>query len=555
MSVTDRTLLLHLFSESKAIDFPVLADSDYFELFSPFHFLKNYDLDYSDIEEGIVDGPQDGGVDAVYCLCDGRLIAEVDTSALRRDADVNLFVFSTKFIDSFKTNVINDIRATLSDLCTLDDVSFASTSSNYRAAIVERFEHFREFYRRVASRFPRLSIHVMYVTASSTAAPVEVTSRLEIVEGELHEQFSSATIVARAIDARSLLERVRQHPEEVRPLTISGSSISNPRGPSYTILAKLSDYYQFVSRKDGSVEARLFEDNVRDYEGDVEVNSEIASSLSSTDGPDFWWLNNGVSIICESATLSGNILQIRNPKIVNGLQTSRQIHKHFSMQPGTLDDRLVLVRVISANDDATRSAIIRATNRQTPILPAQLVATSTLHRDIELFLKHHGMYYERRKNFWKNQGKPRSEIISITDIAQAVVASVAGRPQTARARPGFILKESGANNIVFNDGYDPRLYMKAIRLVQDTDILIQGVIPDCGRRDRNNIKFQIVAKIVSDSTGGRFDPAVFTHVKFIPEAKQIKIVNAAFTLYKALGGNDAVAKSEEFWVRLKGLKV
>lgn len=554
MSSTDRNLLLHLFAESKNADYASASDSDFFELFVPFHFLKHYDLDYNDIEDGVVDGASDGGIDSIFCLCDGRLLSETDMAAVRKNAKIDLFVFTNKFQNSFPTGVINDLRVTLSDILELDDDLFNKAADNYNDDLIDIVLEFRSFYVSIASKFPKLHISVVYATASAEGAKSDVTSRLEQIKSDLEERFSDCVADVIAADARALLAIVRENPEEVRSLQLSGSSINLSKGPSYISLAKLTDYYNFILRDDGNVDQRLFDDNVRDFEGDVQVNREINASLSEDTGLDFWWLNNGVSIICDAATLSGNQLQVKSPKIVNGLQTSRCLFRHFANEKSNKsDDRLILVRVITAKDEDVRAEIIRATNRQTPIAPAQLIATSKIHRDIELFLKSKGIFYERRKNHWKNQGKSRGEIVTITDLAQAMITVVAGKPNTARARPGSLLKES--NNVVFDVSYDMKIYEKAVNLIRATDALIQEELPECGRRDRNNIKYQVAAKIVYESCGKSFSPQRFLNNDFVQPAVRKKIIQKTYKLYTDGGATDRVAKSDEFWAEVRGSQV
>ncbi len=65
--------------------------------------------------------------------------------------------------------------------------------------------------------------------------------------------------------------------------------------------------------------------------GKNNVNSSISETLHRADDNDFWWLNNGVTVLASEATLVNNReLQIVNPEIVNGLQTSMEIYNYFS---------------------------------------------------------------------------------------------------------------------------------------------------------------------------------------------------------------------------------
>ena len=90
-------------------------------------------------------------------------------------------------------------------------------------------------------------------------------------------------------------------------------------------------YYRFIADDKGEIKNEYFEGNVRDWEGDVTVNAAIKNTLENgVPGEDFWWLNNGVTILASIATnQGGHILSIENPQIVNGLQTSRCIYNYL----------------------------------------------------------------------------------------------------------------------------------------------------------------------------------------------------------------------------------
>jgi hypothetical protein len=52
----------------------------------------------------------------------------------------------------------------------------------------------------------------------------------------------------------------------------------------------------------------LFDSKVRDYLGGVQFNRDIEQTLQKHVGAaveDFWWLNNGVTIVATHATVAG----------------------------------------------------------------------------------------------------------------------------------------------------------------------------------------------------------------------------------------------------------
>ncbi|MFR3431502.1 MAG: AIPR family protein [Holdemanella porci] len=94
----------------------------------------------------------------------------------------------------------------------------------------------------------------------------------------------------------------------------------------YISLVKLGTYFNFITDENNNLRKSFFEANVRDYQGRNSVNSSIADTLEGSGNEDFWWLNNGVTILSTDIKLINNkSLQVVNPEIVNGLQTSGDI--------------------------------------------------------------------------------------------------------------------------------------------------------------------------------------------------------------------------------------
>ena len=73
----------------------------------------------------------------------------------------------------------------------------------------------------------------------------------------------------------------------------------------------------------------IFESNIRHYQGDVDVNNKIKDSLDSEFAIDFWWLNNGITIIAEDPSQISKTLSLSNVQIVNGLQTTFTLAKYY----------------------------------------------------------------------------------------------------------------------------------------------------------------------------------------------------------------------------------
>ncbi|HAT1691839.1 TPA: AIPR family protein, partial [Raoultella planticola] len=335
-------------------------------------------------------------------------------------------------------------------------------------------------------------------------------------------------------------------PASSRTLEISEQPISTSAG-SYICLVSLPKYYEFIC-DNGALARSIFESNVRDYQGSVTVNTGIRLTLQNLNSDDFWYLNNGVTIITPKAVSAGKQLTIEDPQIVNGLQTSHEVYRHFSTQDSTSDDkRSILLRIICEENEEARDRIIRATNSQTAILPASLRSSDEIHRNIEDYLKANDFYYDRKKNYYKNLGKPASKIISIAYLAQAMMTIVLFRPDSARARPSTLINADNEYKKIFSLDINIDTYLKVILIIKATETYLKNDAgPDVtDAKMITNIKYYVamVAAIIYLKT----KTDILNKLASVSQiAIPYEIFSESLTIvlknYHALGGDDQVAK-------------
>jgi hypothetical protein len=245
-----------------------------------------------------------------------------------------------------------------------------------------------------------------------------------------------------------------------RKLQLAGNPISTDTAGGYIAVVRLEDYEDFITTEDGELDTALFEANVRNYEGQTDVNQSIEETLNRSDAAvDFWWLNNGVTIVASRIQPANKILELEAPQIVNGLQTSTEIYKRSRRDVSAKDGRSVLVKVIEAKDSGVRERIIRATNSQTAFGPSTLRATDQVQRQIEDYLFKHGVYYERRRRLYLNQGIPLDKIVSIDLMGQALVSVVVRLPHLARSTPSKVFNRE-IYDLAFKLEYPIEMYAR-----------------------------------------------------------------------------------------------
>lgn len=530
--------------------------NSFFELYSASQILKNHDLSYDEIESGICGDTLDGGVDSLYLFINGELIEEDTdiTEKFKRNVTIELVIIQSKNETSFSETPIIKLEKVSSNLLKLD-FNPADYEQRYNQELLKKFCLFKDAYLKLITKRPELKIKYYYVSKGVDVHP-NVKAQIEELKQSVKRILCDAEVTFTTIGASELLAIYRKKDNQVFTLNLAENPLSS-QGKVFISLAKLKDYYDFITNNSDEMLRYIFESNVRDYQGKTNVNQDIQKTLRETSSQeDFWWLNNGVTILADDVSApGGKKLIINNPEIVNGLQTSTEIYLHFknSAQELSDDDRALLVRVIVPENEESRDRIIRATNSQTPIPKASLRATDAIHRDIEDYLKARNMFYDRRKNYYKNLGKKPCEIISLPFLAQCVMAIALQKPNFSRARPSTLLEDDASYRKLYSESNPVKGYYIAALIGRTVESLLKEQ-DYLSTSARNNIKFYVVYAI-SVLITKNLHPGFRALDVVTPDVITKKIQELALKIvleeYKNLGATDQVAKGKDLISALK----
>lgn len=426
-------------------------------------------------------------------------------------------------------------------------------ASRYNSELIDKVKLFRNSYAKLAKTFPKIEIRYFYATKGDEVHP-NVSGKVQKLREDIVKMFSGAEFSFEFIGASKLLEITRNVPSTSKVLELAESPIGTSAG-SYLCLVSLSKYYEFISDT-GSLARSIFESNVRDYQGSVVVNTGIRKTLENRESENFWYLNNGVTIITPKAVMAGKQLTIEDPQIVNGLQTSHEIYQYFSqLENYEGDERSVLVRVICEKDEEARDRIIRATNSQTAIPPASLRSSDDIHRNIEDFLKSNCYYYDRKKNFYKNQGMSVSKIISISYMAQAMMAIMLLKPDSARARPSTLINSDVEYKKIFSLDKPIDIYLKAIQIMKAVESYLK--IENCDiqleRKTIANIKFYVAMMVgIKLADSSHEVEKKLSELPNVDASKEIlnESLQQVLTNFNSLGATDQIAKGSVLVAKL-----
>lgn len=530
---------------------PGLPSSEAFEIYSIEQVLKDADLSDDEIRAGHFGGGDDGGIDGMFLFMNRTLI--LDETPLPDPAlTVELVLLQAKNINSFQEGTIEKLESFTRDLLNYSNPVAKLTHLNSR--VRDAIARFRDKYGQVMGSQHVLRISFHYTSKSPDEPNPKVGNRVKNLKQYVKSQLSDAEVSFDFWGCSRMLTAARAIPKQDIVIEIA-NHFSTDDG-SVVCLVNLASFASLLMDEHGNLRTPILEPNVRDYQGKGNpVNADIRATLTDTAAKEeFWWLNNGITVLAEKCPIAGNKMTIFKPEIVNGLQTSHEVFEVFHKDPNRRDGRNILLRVIVAPERFSRNKIIKATNSQTAVNPVSLRATERIHFDIEDRLKLFGLFYDRRKGEYKRLKKPIAKIISIRALAQSVMAALLQRPSDARARPQSLLNDSNTYNQIFNEAYDRDLYAACILLDRQVDDFLKR--STLSRDEKRDIRYYLTTLMACELTKNAKPDAKALALTFKDCSKPIddnifaKHKDVALRAYKKLGGTDKVAKGSELQKKL-----
>ncbi len=388
--------------------------------------------------------------------------------------------------------------------------------------------------------------------ARTNALHSNVRTTAQVLQTELAKLAATPDVEILFLGSEELINLSRLPKTRTRTLEVE-QSLSSDSGDSFACLVSIKSLITFLSDDKGDLVRALFDANVRDFLGKTEVSDAIRATLiSMTDQEDFWWFNNGVTIVTSEVDQKGKKLVLTEALLVNGLQTSNVLYTFMTDPtiPKELKERrnhqIVLVKIIVPTSEKVRDEIVKATNSQTHIPKPYLRGMDLVHRNIEDHLKSVHLFYERRKNQYRNAGKSRSSIVTLTEAAQAIMAAFMFRGADARARPNSLLKSDEDYQNLFSDKYSLDSYKNVILAKRSIMNTLVAMYPEKGAAFRNDIIYHVLAHIGEKSFVNLAHAASGWRTLQPSEAELRHDITTVVDLFLEAGGTDRVAKSAPF---------
>lgn len=253
--------------------------------------------------------------------------------------------------------------------------------------------------------------------------------------------------------------------------TFSLTAVDNVDNSSI-VLCNGTELLKLLISEEGLIRKSLFDDNVRDYQGDTTINQDILVTIKD-DPFSFVLLNNGITIVCDEIGSGNRKITIKNPQVVNGCQTCNVIYKASKMGLD-LSNVTIIAKVIGTRSLDITNSIVKGTNRQNIVYDEAFEITRQFHKDLEdlfnAFATETGMrlFYERRsKQYFNNPTIKPFEKVNLRGILQSFVSVFLNEPFKGHRHESKLLQEY--RNKIFVDSQSKYPYYIAALIFSMVD--------------------------------------------------------------------------------------
>ena len=379
-------------------------------------------------EDSITDGSKDRGVDAVF----------VDD----RNGRNSVHIFQFKYVNTFQNTKKNFPSGEIDKLVSFFDDLLDLNKSLESSCNPILWNKVKEMWAALDKPKPSIEVHFC---GNTLPMQDDEKERATVSLGQFkyfnvhHHCLDS--IVSMFIDQKSEIINNKMQVVDKDYFDRTDGSI---RGLICTVEA--NEVVRIIIDTDdpSTVKKEIFNDNVRVYLSRTnKINRKIIEAALSDDNPLFWYLNNGITITCDSFSYPKGkrapIVELKNIQIVNGGQTSNALFEASKIDSGKLDDVLILVRIIETKSQPVSLAIAESTNSQTPIKSRDLRSNDDIQKKLEEAFEGMGLFYERKLNQHSDKARP-SRVDALT-AGQAHLAYGLELPEVAKKDRGRIFSD------------------------------------------------------------------------------------------------------------------
>lgn len=402
------------------------------------------------------------GIDALGVIINGSFVRDLDEVEtyieMNGYLDVDFVFVQAKTSASFDVSALGELGDTVDRLFESGPAAVDNEKVHNFCALKDAiFSKSRAFKRR------NPAVHLYYVsTGSMPQGDAHFSSKENLIVRRLLRPGTLSNAHVTLIGAQQIQRRSLQISNSLSREILFPKRVTMPDVPGVTQaflgILPLVEFLKLIQGEADTLLTSIFYDNVRDWEGFNSVNSGMQATLEDQSSRSrFSLMNNGVTVIARKLQPTGDKIVLEDYQLVNGCQTSNVIWAcRNKLQDG---DVAVPIKIVATEDESVIRDIIRATNSQTEIKPAQLLAITDFQKQLELFFKAQGdnsLFYERRSRQYVNQRIEPRRVVTPIGLVKSFSSMFLEEPHKTARDFGSVLRKVGGE--IFGAEHKPDPY-------------------------------------------------------------------------------------------------
>lgn len=422
-----------------------------FEHFGSYLLTSRHHTDSFVTEDICVGDGGDIGIDGLSIIVNGCIVTEPEEVSDLYDTngylDVTFIFIQTETSSSFDSAKIGQFGFGVVDF-------FSEKPSLPQNEAVKQKSSILNAIYSLSSKFKRgnPNCHLYYMTTGKWTGDTNLEVRRKSVISDLEGLSILGRVDFECIDADAIQKLYRESKNSISCEIIFSQKTVLPDilgvEEAYIGILPAPQYLKLIQNDDGEIIHSLFYDNVRHWQGENPVNTEIKNTLMEDSQKVYFPLfNNGVTIVAKRIKATGNKVLLEDYQVVNGCQTSYVLQGE---KEKINDDVLIPIRLIATEDQDIKNSIIKATNRQTQVTDDQLFALTDFPKKLEDFFPSFPaakkLFYERRtKQYNGVVGVEKVRIITMTTLVRSFASVFLDLPHRTTRNYKALLKSIGSN--------------------------------------------------------------------------------------------------------------
>ncbi len=380
------------------------------------------------LEESIYDdamdagGPKDCGIDAFWVNDDEKVVYLLQCK-YRSDKNT----INENEIDNF-LNSIEYLKA--------PPISLQKRCKKY---IQERSQEYKEYIGRL------YDTRLIFATSSTYELAARDKTKI------FNERNRNEDIQIELLDAKEIIERMdnfrRKDKPDIKFNLQNNYHEHRSKSIPYVVCSIFADDLALAYK---AHKGNILEQNLRYGLKGGPINKQIAATLQdSRQRKNFWYYNNGITIICDDYQINKDFIAVQNAQIVNGAQTTKAVYEaSMSLGMDALHELSILTRIIktSKNEDLIEQ-IRDFNNKQNPTKPRDFISHRKEQQRLQGEFESLRYFYEikRGEKYEETNAKRiKRDKLSVIDnltVAQAQ-CSFLGKPAQAKSEKSSLLDPS-----------------------------------------------------------------------------------------------------------------